>query len=155
MTRGAVADTTAEEFQRVMTANAFGLWAMCRAAARHMTSGGSIVNLASTAGLIGLTDRSAYAASKGAAVQITRALAVELAPRNIRVNAVAPGPFGTDMSQEMQGSERWRRLIGDRVPLGRIARPAEIGPPILFLASPGASFITGVTLPVDGGWTAS
>lgn len=155
MTRGAVADTTPEEFQRVMTANAFGLWAMCRAAARHMTSGGSIVNLASTAGLIGSTDRSAYAASKGAAVQITRALAVELAPRNIRVNAVAPGPFATDMSQDMQGSERWRRLIGDRVPLGRIARPSEIGPPILFLASPGASFITGVILPVDGGWTAS
>jgi NAD(P)-dependent dehydrogenase (short-subunit alcohol dehydrogenase family) len=102
-----------------------------------------------------MSERSAYAASKGAVVQMTKALAVELAPRGIRVNAVAPGPFATDMSQQSQSGERWRMLIQHRVPLGRAAYPDEIGPPILFLASAGASFITGVILPVDGGWTAS
>lgn len=155
ITRGPALETSAEEFHRVMAVNAFGLWATCAAAAARMEHGGAIVNVASTAGLVGSTDRSAYAASKGAVVQITRALAVEFAPRNIRVNAVAPGPFATEMSRETQSSERWRRLIADRIPLRRMATPEEIGPPILFLASPAASFITGVILPVDGGWTAS
>jgi NAD(P)-dependent dehydrogenase (short-subunit alcohol dehydrogenase family) len=155
ITRGTVDSTPDIEFERVMQANAFGVWAMCRAAAAHMVAGSAIVNVASTAGIVGMSDRSAYAASKGAVVQITRALAVEFAPRVIRVNAVAPGPFATEMSQPSQVGERWRRNIQDRVPLARAAHPDEIGAPILFLASPGASFITGVILPVDGGWTAS
>lgn len=155
ITRGPIAETSDAEFARVMALNGFGLWAMCRAAAGKMPAGSSIVNVVSTAGMIGMSDRSAYAASKGAAVQVTRALAVELAPAGIRVNAVAPGPFATEMSQQSQSSDRWRRLLETRVPLARAGRAEEIGPPILFLASSGASFITGTVLPVDGGWTAA
>lgn len=155
ITRGSVQDTTEEEYERIMRANVFGVWSMCRAAAKHMKAGSAIVNVASTAGLVGMSERSAYAASKGAVVQITRSLAVELAPMGIRVNAVAPGPFATDMSQSSQSSDRWRNILAHRVPLGRAADPHEIGGPILFLASPGSSFVTGVVLPVDGGWTAA
>jgi NAD(P)-dependent dehydrogenase (short-subunit alcohol dehydrogenase family) len=155
ITRGALAEATNDDFDRVMRVNAFGLWSMCRAASTVMQPGSAIINVTSTAGLVGMSDRSAYAASKGAAVQITRSLAVELAPRGIRVNAVAPGPFVTDMSSSSQATERWRRLINERVPLGRAGEAREIGPPIVFLASSASSFITGVVLAVDGGWTAS
>jgi NAD(P)-dependent dehydrogenase (short-subunit alcohol dehydrogenase family) len=153
--RGPIGESPDADFDRVMRVNAFGTWMMCRGASRVMPAGSAIVNVSSTAGITGMSDRSAYAASKGAVTQITRTLAVELAPRGIRVNAVAPGPFATDMSSESQATERWQRLINERVPLKRAAKPDEIGPPIVFLASSASSFITGVVLAVDGGWTAS
>jgi NAD(P)-dependent dehydrogenase (short-subunit alcohol dehydrogenase family) len=153
--RGPIGDSPDADFEQVMRVNAFGTWTMCRGASRVMSAGAAIVNVSSTAGIAGMTDRSAYAASKGAVSQITKALAVELAPRAIRVNAVAPGPFATDMSSASQTTERWRRLINDRIPLKRVAAAEEIGPPIVFLASDASSFITGVVLAVDGGWSAS
>lgn len=155
--RGNVEDTDPAEFDRVMRVNAHGTWAMCRAVIPAMKARGrgSIVNIASTLGVIGATQRSAYAASKGAVVQLTRSLAAELASHGIRVNAVAPGPFATDMTQQLQSSERWRHLLEHRVPMARIGAAAELRGPVLFLAAPASSFVTGVVLPVDGGWTAS
>ena len=155
--RRAIVDTSLEEYERVMAANARGTWVMCRAAAAAMAEGGggAIVNLASTAGVAGMTDRSAYAASKGAVVQLTRALAAELAPQGIRVNSLAPGPFATEMTEQSRHTDRMRGIVERRVPMQRMADASEIQGPAVFLSSSASSFVTGVVLPVDGGWLAS
>jgi gluconate 5-dehydrogenase len=86
---------------------------------------------------------------------VTRTLAVEWAARNIRVNAVAPGYLETDMTAALRGHDRWSQSLISRIPMQRFARSAEVVPAVLFLAGSGASYITGTTLYVDGGWTAA
>ncbi len=124
-------------------------------AARCIAQGrpGSIVNLASTHGLTGLAGRSVYGISKGGLVQMTRMLAIEWAPHNIRVNSVAPATVLTPSRQQLLDDEARRRMLA-RIPSGRFVTPEEVAATVCFLAGPRAGSITGHTLPVDGGLVA-
>jgi NAD(P)-dependent dehydrogenase (short-subunit alcohol dehydrogenase family) len=113
---------------------------------------GSIVNIASIQGLVGARTSPAYTSMKHAVVGLTRSVAYDYGPHNIRVNAICPGPIATRISPR-PGEELYERQIS-KTPLGRIGQPREVAAAALFLASDEASFITGAVLPVDGGWTA-
>ena len=150
--------TTAEQWQKVMNVNLFGPFLMCRHLGEGMLKrrSGSIVNVASVAGLAGVSHRSAYNASKHGLIGLTRTLAAEWGGRGVRVNAVCPGWIKTDMDVADQDSGAYTdRDIVDRVPMARFARPEDVAEAIAFLADGASSaFVNGVTLPVDGGWTA-
>lgn len=154
----AAEDTTAAQWQRVMDINLFGPFLMCRHLGAQMLAGrgGSIVNVASVAGLAGVIHRSAYNASKHGLIGLTRTLAAEWGGRGVRVNAVCPGWIKTEMDVADQGSGAYSdQDIVDRVPMARFARPRDVAEAIAFLADGERSgFINGVSLPVDGGWTA-
>lgn len=151
-------DLDPDVWRDVLEVNATGSFICARAAARVMfdqAGGGAIVNVSSIMGQRGMQRLLGYAASKGAVDSLTRTLALEWAERGVRVNSVAPGYFETDMTTGLRESDRWRQVILDRVPMNRFAQPAEVTGAVLFLASDSASFITGATLAVDGGWTAA
>jgi NAD(P)-dependent dehydrogenase (short-subunit alcohol dehydrogenase family) len=145
------------EWADLLAVNLTAVFLCCQRAARRMRDGGggAIVNVTSLTERIGLPHLAAYGASKGGVGQLTRALAVELAPHGIRVNAVAPGRIETPMTADVFAREDVRRSFLARVPLARAGGPEEIGAAIAFLASPAASYVTGETLVVDGGWLAS
>ena len=154
--RGPIDEISRPEFDRSMAVNLTGAWLLCRAARPHLADSGHgrVINISSTFGLVGVANRTAYATSKGALVQLTRALAMEWAPIGINVNGVAPGPFLTDMNIPFQNSEHAIRVLNHEVALRRWGELREIQGPVLFLASDAASYVTGVVLAVDGGWTA-
>jgi NAD(P)-dependent dehydrogenase (short-subunit alcohol dehydrogenase family) len=143
-------------WRRVLDVNLTGPFLVSRAFGRLMLAArsGSIVNIASVAGLRGVADRAAYNASKHGLVGLTRTLAAEWGGRGVRVNAVCPGWVKTPMDDESQGEGAYDDSdITDHVPLGRFARPEDIAQAVLFLADPGRSgFVNGATLSVDGGW---
>ncbi len=150
-------EITEEEWADLLAVNLTAVFLCCQRAARRMrdAGGGAIVNVTSLTEQIGLPNLAAYGASKGGVGQLTRALAVELAQHGIRVNALAPGRVQTSMTAEVFEREDVRSSFLARIPLARAGRPEEIGMAIAFLVSPAASYITGQTLVVDGGWLAS
>lgn len=149
-----VFDTSAETFRRILDVNVVGTFLVGREAARHMakSGGGAIVNVASISGLRGSKGRSAYGASKGAVVNLTQVMANDLAPHNVRVNAVAPGPIDTPMVQELHSAAD-RALYARFVPMRRYGTPREIANVIHFLLDGGqSSYMTGEIVAVDGGY---
>lgn len=151
-------DITASQWRRVLDVNLTGPFLLSQAFGRLMLAqgSGSIINVASIAGLLGIADRSAYNASKHGLVGLTRTLAAEWGGRGVRVNAVCPGWVKTEMDERDMGSGAYTDAdITSRVPMGRFATPDDIARAIAFLADPRESaFINGHTLSVDGGWFA-
>lgn len=154
-------ETSLEEWERVIGVNLTGAWLCARAAipAMQRRGGGSIINVASNAGLVGFPNLAAYCASKGGLVQLTRAMAMDGAPHHIRVNAICPGHTRTPMGDGFVAAQAdpqafVKEFINVQHPLGRMAEAREMAQAILFLASDDASFVTGSILPVDGGYTA-
>lgn len=154
--RGPIAELTPEQFDQVMNVNVKGTWLCCRAVVSGMRERkwGRIINLASALGLVGLAGRTPYTASKGAVIQMTRTLALECAADGITANAICPGPFLTEMNLSIADTEDGQRFVVGATALKRWARPEEIQGAAIFLASDAASYVTGTTLAVDGGWTA-
>jgi NAD(P)-dependent dehydrogenase (short-subunit alcohol dehydrogenase family) len=154
-----LARTEEYEWDRVLAVNLKGMFLLSKHVVPHMISsgGGAIVNTSSISGLLGWPDSSAYCASKGGVIQLTREMAVEYGPCNIRVNCICPGTTVTPMIDRLLGleddPEGTSQSIRVMHPLGRFAQPEEIARAMLFLASEEASFVTGAVLPVDGGYT--
>lgn len=145
---------TPEGFAEVIDINLNGTQRCCHAAhAALKVSGGCIINTASMLSFFGSGQAPAYSASKGGVAQLTRSLAIAWASDGIRVNALAPGWIATELTSALtQNSERSAELVG-RTPMGRWGEPNDLAGPALFLASPGAQFVTGIVLPVDGGYS--
>jgi meso-butanediol dehydrogenase/(S,S)-butanediol dehydrogenase/diacetyl reductase len=148
-------ELSADDFRRNFEVNVLGTFQACQAFGRLLRErGGAVVNVASQAALVSLPSQAAYTASKGAVAALTRSLAIDWAEHGVRVNAVAPGFTVTPMTATFFESETFVQAATRRIPLGRLLEADEIAGAIVFLAGPQASAITGVVLPVDGGWTA-
>ena len=152
--RGTALDYKEEDWATIINVNLTGTFFCCQAAGRQMASQrrGKIINIASIGGFIAYPGSIAYLASKGGVVQLTRGFAVELAPYNVQVNAIAPSLFDTPMVASTRSDAESHKYFMDRTPAGRKGRPEEIVGAAIFLAADCSSMVTGHTLPVDGGY---
>lgn len=153
---GSLVETSAEQIARVLDVNVKGLLFSLKheAAAMLKSGGGVIVNTTSSLGHVGIAGAATYSGSKWAAEGITKSVALELAPRGIRVNAVAPGAIATDMIKRAFGEGEGQKQLAALHPLGRIGRSEEVAAAVLFLSERSNGFLTGASLLVDGGFTA-
>lgn len=151
-------DEPIEQFERVLDVNVAGVFRMCQAVGRHMIDRGegSIVNVASILGLVSGAPmkQASYSASKGAVINLTRDLGAQWARKGVRVNALAPGWFESEMTEQLWADERSQQFIERNTPMGRRGEAHELDAAILFLADPTNTFMTGQVVTVDGGWTA-
>ena len=150
-----VLDLDPDEWNRVVAVNLTGMFHLGQAAAQQMVrqgSGGSIINVTSQLAEVARPERAAYVASKGGGRSLTQAMALELAPHGIRVNAIAPGPTLTGLTRSSYADPERRRATIAQIPLGRLGEPEDIVGAILFLASDGSRWVTGSTVTVDGGY---
>ena len=151
-----VPDLAVEEWRRFMEVNATGPFLTCREVLPAMVAAGagSIVNVVSTAGVRGGRQRAAYCASKGALLQLTRSLAIDHGPQGVRINAVCPGLIDTPMADWIRHDEEAMAEFDASLPAGRIGRPDEVADVVSFLVGPGATYMHGATVMVDGGVSA-
>lgn len=148
-------DLSPESWREIVDVNLTGTFLVARAAAALMTTGGSIVTISSVHARSAGRRLAAYSATKGGVESLTRALALDWAPRGIRVNCVAPGYFETDMTEELAGSEHQLSRLLAHIPLGALGTPDQIIDMVRLLVGPGSGYVTGSVFPIDGGWTAA
>ncbi len=156
MHRVSTAESSLKSWNETIATNLTGPFLCMKACFPIMAKqgGGAIINLSSVAGFVGRPNAAAYCASKAGVANLTRALAIEWAPYGIRVNAIAPGQFATEMGAPLLNDQKALRAYLKNIPLRRVGQPREIGPLAVFLASDASTFVTGAVLPIDGGTTA-
>ena len=149
-------DFPEEEWDRIIATNLKGYFLMSQAVAPHMLERGygKIINMSSILGAVGLPQQAAYASSKGGVDQLTKVMALEWAKAGVRVNAIAPTYFETELVAKLREDPERFNFINERTPMGRWGYPEEMAGIVIFLASPSSDFITGQTIYIDGGWTA-
>jgi len=154
---GGILEATEEDFEKTIKVNLFGVFHGSQLAARIMKEKGikgSIINISSILGTVGMAQTIAYSSSKGGVVQFTHAAALDLAPLGIRINAVAPAFIKTNMTKDILKDPAFSKIVLDNTPLGYVGEPDDIAKAVLYLASDESKYVTGTVLHVDGGWTA-